>query len=225
MMDASIDTNIIIHLYEANFQSILFNRFHKLYVYEFIRNHEMENHAILEIKNEFDKDVDSGKIELITDSYLRKIGMYEVFQYHVKEYRLLFEGGDLGEVYAIAIALTLGCMCLVTDDIKERGPHYTLMRIPDSEIMPLAFYEIMFIDYLEDKMTEQDLFEHFSLISTSSKLNMNCLSKLKGFIRRFWNSPYNEKEKEWMINFCRERNIQTKAKLQKLTSFIQKQNI
>jgi|SRR5690554_1997043 len=164
-MDASI---VFIHLYEANFQSILFNRFHKLYVYELIRNHEMENHASSEIIKGFDKDIDSGKIELITDSYLREIGMYKIFQYHVKDYRLLFEGRDLGEVYAIAIALTLGCMCLVTDDIKERGPHYTLMRIPDSEIMPLAFYEIMFIDYLEGKMTEQDLYNHFILISTSS---------------------------------------------------------
>lgn len=89
-MNGSIDTNIIIHLYEAKLQTILLDRFHKLYVYEFIRYHEMENHASLKIKKEFDDDVESGKIELITDSYLRKIGMYEVFQYHVKDYRLLF---------------------------------------------------------------------------------------------------------------------------------------
>lgn len=116
-------------------------------------------------------------------------------------------------------------MCLVTDDIKERGPHYTLMRIPDSEIMPLAFYEILFIDYLESKITKQDLYNHFTQISVSSNLNMNCLSKLKGFIRRFWKSPYNENEKEWMSHFCRERNIQTKAKLQILADYLKKQNI
>jgi len=44
-MDASLDTNVIIHLYNANHQSILFDRFDKLKVYEFIRNHEMKNHA------------------------------------------------------------------------------------------------------------------------------------------------------------------------------------
>jgi putative acetyltransferase len=51
----------------------------------------------------------------------------------------LFDGGDLGEVYAISVAKTLGCISLVTDDIKERGPHYTLMRIPDEVNMIREF--------------------------------------------------------------------------------------
>lgn len=42
-MEASLDTNVIIHMYNANYQPILFNRFEKLKVYEFIRYHEMEN--------------------------------------------------------------------------------------------------------------------------------------------------------------------------------------
>jgi hypothetical protein len=62
-MEASLDTNVIIHLYKANFQAILFNRFEKLKVYEFIRNLEMVNHATPEIIALFDQDVESGKIE------------------------------------------------------------------------------------------------------------------------------------------------------------------
>ncbi len=27
--------------------------------------------------------------------------------------------------------------------------HHTLMRIPDLDVMPFAFYEILFLDYLE----------------------------------------------------------------------------
>lgn len=69
-MEASLDTNVIIHLYKANLQFVLFNRFQKLKVYEFIRMHEMNNHAESEIIDLFDKDVDDGKIELITDEYL-----------------------------------------------------------------------------------------------------------------------------------------------------------
>lgn len=136
-MDASLDTNVIIHLYNANFQDVLFNRFERLKVYEFIRNQELKKHADPRVLKIFDKDVESGKIELVTDVYLREIGMFNIFQYHVKEIRILFEGSDLGETYAIAMAKTLGCISLVTDDIKERGPHYTLMRIPDSDVMPL----------------------------------------------------------------------------------------
>jgi len=222
MMNASLDTNVIIHLYKANLQSILFNRFEKIYVYEFIRNFEMKNHATLEVINQFDLDILDGRILLINDTYLKDIDMYNIFQNHVKEYKLMFDGGDLGEVYAIATALTLGCMCLVTDDIKERGPHYTLMRIPDSEIMPLAFYEILFIDYLEDKLTVLELVNAFNLISTIAELNMNCLSKLKGFMRRFWSNPYNENEKEWMESFCTERYINVKGKLKILGDYLRK---
>lgn len=127
-MEASLDTNVIIHLYTSNFQAILFNRFDKLKVYEFIRNHEMENHASQEIIELFDKDVQAGKIELITDTYLKEIGMYNVFIAHVQDMRTLFDIGDLGEVYAIAMAKTLGCISLVTGDIKEYGPHYIFKK-------------------------------------------------------------------------------------------------
>lgn len=43
-MDASLDTNVIIHLYKANFQAILFNRFKKLKVYEFIRYQKLSTY-------------------------------------------------------------------------------------------------------------------------------------------------------------------------------------
>lgn len=90
-MDASLDTNVIIHLYKANLQSVLFNRFQKLKVYEFIRSHEMQNHAEAEIIDLFDKDVEARRIELITNDYLKSIGMYNVFLQHVKDFRILFE--------------------------------------------------------------------------------------------------------------------------------------
>ena len=74
-MDASLDTNVIIHLYKADFQTILTSRFNKLKVYEYIRYHEMKNHASSDIIDLFDKDVQMGKIILITDVYLKSIGM------------------------------------------------------------------------------------------------------------------------------------------------------
>lgn len=222
-MEASLDTNVIIHLYKANLQDVLFNRFEKLKVYEFIRNHEMENHADPGIIALFDKDVELGKIELITDSYLRSINMYDVFQHHVKDIRILFDGGDLGEVYAISMAKTLGCISLVTDDIKERGPHYTLMRIPDSDVMPLAFYEILFLDFLEQRITEEKLLNCFNVICNLSELTMDCISRLKIFIKRFWTSPYNDSEKAWMESFCTENGIHAKERLRKLSDFLKKQ--
>jgi hypothetical protein len=50
---------------------------------------ELKNNAGRDILNEFDKDVDAGKIELIQDDYLREIGMYYVFAEH---YRIHISG-------------------------------------------------------------------------------------------------------------------------------------
>lgn len=221
-MNASLDTNVIIHLYKANLQSVLFNRFEKLKVYEFIRIHEMQNHAGQDIIDKFDKDVETGKIEIITDIYLKSIGMYQVFLHHVKDLRILFDGGDLGEIYAIGMAKALGCVCLVTDDIKERGPHYTLMRIPDSEVIPFAFFEVLFLDFLEDRMSEVELSYAFGEVCDLSGLVWDIKSKLKGFIKRFWKDPYSESEKVWMSGFCSEKNIDAKVRIQKLWNYINK---
>lgn len=60
----------------------------------------------------------------------------------------------MGEIYAIALAKTGGGTCLVTDDIKERGPYYTLMRIPDSDVILFTFYEILSLEYLQERMIE-----------------------------------------------------------------------
>jgi len=68
-MEASLDTNVIIHLYKANLQSVLFHRFQKLMVYEFIRKQEMNKHADSAIICLFDKDVQDGKIEIVTDDF------------------------------------------------------------------------------------------------------------------------------------------------------------
>ena len=147
--------------------------------------------------------------------------MYNVFQTHVKDIRILYNSGDLGEVYAIAMAKTLGCISLVTDDIKEYGPHYTLMRIEDSEVMPFAFYELLLLDYLESKSNKKEFKESFDLINNLSSLQWNCSSKLKAFLRRFWSNPYSKSEREWMRDFCVEHQINAKSRLMELSSFLE----
>lgn len=219
-MEASLDTNVIIHLYSVGLQEILFRRFSKVKVFEFIRKQELNRHADSEILRQFDVDVSEGKIELITEAYLGSIGMLTVFRTHVEETRILYNGSDLGEAYAISIARTLGCVCLVTDDIKERGPHYTLMRTPDSDVMPFSSYELFFLDYLESIIEEAELIHKITTVCSASSYIMNIDSKLKGFIRRFWMNPYSASEKEWMRVFCLEKGINAKKRLETLNSFM-----
>lgn len=51
-MRASLDTNVIIHLYKAGLQKVLFDVFDEgVFIYEQIRNVELENHGrdVLEV--------------------------------------------------------------------------------------------------------------------------------------------------------------------------------
>jgi predicted nucleic acid-binding protein len=221
-MEASLDTNIIIHLYNANLQELLFNRFTRLVAYEFIRNHELKNHADNKILSMFDQDVVSGKIHIVTDKELRAKKILKIFESHVYNQRILYDSTDLGEVYAISLAKTLGCISLVTDDIKIRGPHYTLMRTPDSDVMPFAFHELLLLDYLEGVLDINGFVNCFQKINEVSGLNWNTTSKLKNFMKRFWIEPFSNKEEEWMRRFCDDRKIEAKTKLFELKEYITK---
>jgi hypothetical protein len=197
-----------------------FNRFTRLFAYDFIRNQELESHANHEILSKFDKDVELGKIHIITEKELRDKKIFGIFEAHVYKQRILYDSSDLGEVYAISLAKTLGCISLVTDDIKIRGPHYTLMRIPDSDVMPFAFHELLILDYLEGILGKKKFLECFRKINEDSGLNWNAKSKLRSFIMRFWTDPFSTKEREWMRAFCDERKIEAKTKLFELSKYI-----
>ena len=122
-MRASLDTNVIIHFYRAGLQNILFDFFDEgVFIYEQIRNIELENHG-QEVLDKVDNDIASGKIELYTDQILKDLQVYKVFEHNVLENRNLYGGGDLGEVYAISLAQTIGAYSLVTDDTKQGGPY------------------------------------------------------------------------------------------------------
>jgi hypothetical protein len=222
MTRASLDTNVIIHLYKAGFESVLFNRFGTCVVHEFIRTVELERHAGSSVLERFDDDIKAGKIEIIGDEYLKTIGMHRVFLDHVKEQEILYSSKDMGEVYAIALARTLGCMCIVTDDIKEQGPHYMLMRTPHNDILPLAFYEVLLLDYLQGITAREQFVEIFDLVCQASGMKLNLRSKLGGFQRRFWTSPYRTIECDWMKNFCSQNEIQPRMLLDRLFEILPK---
>ena len=70
-MRASLDTNVIIHLYRANMQSILFDVFKDgLFIYEQIRNVELKRHGKI-VLDAVDADVAAGRIELYTNAKLK----------------------------------------------------------------------------------------------------------------------------------------------------------
>ena len=95
-----------------------------------------------------------------------------------------------------------------------------MMRMSDSEVIPFAFFEVLLLDYLEGRMTEEELIDAFNSVCTLSGLTWGVQSKLKGFMRRFWSDPYSESEKVWMKGFCKDKGINAKERIRELWDYI-----
>lgn len=218
-MRASLDTNVIIHLYRANLQKILFEFFNEgVFVYEQIRSIELNNHG-KDVISAVDRDIAAGKIEVFSDCKLKELGVYTMFQNNVKENRLLYGPGDLGEVYAISLAQTMGAYSLVTDDTKQGGPYMSLLQL-DYDVTPYNFVDVLILRYLSGTVDERQTVADFNAINSASNLNWSLKSQLAKFIKRFISEPYKEEEKQRFEQWTEENGIDAVAKFKSLRKYI-----
>lgn len=214
-MKASLDTNVLIHLYSAGKQKLLFELFEDgVFIYEQIRSIELEKHGQAVLAS-IDHDINAGKIEMYGNEKLKELGVYRMFEEHVKETKILYEPGDMGEVYAISLAQTLGAYSLVTDDTKQGGPYMSLLQFED-DIMPFNFADIVILSYLAGEFDAQESVEVFNSINDSSNLGWSYKSQVAKFLRRFWTDPYQNREKQWLENYCKKSNVDFKKKIKEL---------
>ena len=218
-MRASLDTNVIIHFYRAGLQNILFDFFDEgVFIYEQIRNIELENHG-QEILDKVDSDIASGKIELYTNQKLKELQVYKIFENNILENRNLYGSGDLGEVYAISLAQTIGAYSLVTDDTKQGGPYMSLLQF-DDDIMPFTFADVLILRYLVGDVDENQTVTEFNLINNSSNLNWSFKSQVSKFIKRFLKDPYRSEDTEWIRNLAVTKGFSIKDKLAALSKLL-----
>lgn len=218
-MKASLDTNVIIHFYKAGLEDILFDFFDEgVIIYEQIRNIELENHG-QEVLNKVDSDIASGKIELYTDQKLKDLQIYKIFEYNFSENRNLYGTGDLGEVYAISLAQTLGAYSLVTDDTKQGGPYMSLLQFEDN-VMPFTFADVLILRYLVGDADENQTVNDFNMINNSSSLNWSFKSQVSKFIKRFLKDPYRNEDKEWILDLAAKKGFSIKVKLAALSKLL-----
>lgn len=210
-MKASLDTNAIIHFYRAELQNILFDFFDEgVFIYEQIRRIELRNHAE-DLLPMIDEDIISGKIEVYTKEKLKSLAVFNIFERNVKENRLLYGSGDLGEVYAISLAQTIGAFSLITDDIKQGGPYMSLLQFED-DIMPFTFADVFILRYLTGDSDEYQTVEDFNAVNMASDLNWSLKGQISKFIRRFWKEPYKEADRKWMQRLVEDKGIKVKSK-------------
>lgn len=188
-----------------------------VFIYEQIRKIELEHHG-QDILEKVDADIKSGKIEVYTDETLKQQAVLRIFENNVNENKLLYGSGDLGEVYAISLAQTIGAYSLVTDDIKQGGPYMSLLQL-EYDIMPFTFADILILRYLIEAADAEQTVRDFNMINEVSDLKWSFRSQIVKFIKRFWKDPYKNEEKKWMSKLVEERKIRVKSKftdLQKL---------
>ena len=207
-MRASLDTNVIIHFYKANLQNILFDFF----------NVELENHG-QDVISKVDSDIAAGRIEIYTNQKLKDLQVYKIFEHNVNENRNLYGSGDLGEVYAISLAQTLGAYSLVTDDTKQGGPYMSLLQFED-DIMPFTFADVLILRYLMGVVDENQTVKDFDLVNNSSNLNWTFRSQVTKFIKRFIKDPYRNEDTEWIRKLSETYEFSIKAKLSALSKLL-----
>ena len=218
-MRASLDTNVIIHFYKTGLQDILFAFFAEgVFIYEKNRNVELENHG-QDVLNQVDADIADGKMELYTNQRLRNLQVYKIFEHNVSENRNLYGTGDLGEVYAISLAQTLGAYSLVTNDTKQGGPYMSLLQFED-DIMPFTFADVLILRYLIGTVDENQTLKDFNSINTSSNLNWSFKSQVIKFVKRFFKDPYRDEDIVWIKKLAAENNINIKLKLATLSRLL-----
>lgn len=210
---------MIIHFYRAGLQEILFDFFEEgVFIYEQIRKIELVNHAA-DLLDIIDADIMSGRLEVYTDEKLKEKAVYRIFLENVNDNRMLYGSGDLGEVYAISLAQTLGAYSLVTDDIKQGGPYMSLLQF-DDDVMPFTFADVLILRYLIGTVDEFQTVQDFNTINLVSDMNWTFRSQVTKFIKRFWSDPYRNEDQTWIQTLVGQHHIKVKSRLTALSRLI-----
>lgn len=219
-MDASLDTDIVIHLYKSGKKELLYSSFDKLYIYDFLLEKEMQRKSI-SVYEEFKKDVEAGIVKVITNKDLIDMGIKGLFEEYKESNKYLF---DQGELQAVALAKAMGIAAFVSDDTKDFGPHQSLVKELIEGVIPFAFYELLFLMYLKSQLTVEELHNSFEQVNSSSMAEypMSFKRKLSEVLKRFSSKYGTERDKKWILEYCSERNIDLMQKMIGLRDYLRK---
>lgn len=226
-MEAVLDTNIIIHLYATEQQSLVLKRFTLLHVHEFNRRIELAKHAAPSVLSAFDFDIAQGFVRIHSDAELKKLGILSVFKYHFDIDCCLYSRLDIGEAYAISLARTLGAHALLTDDWKQGGPHHQLQSDHTRCILPLCFHELLLLDYLDGRLeTPMEFHTRFKMIAATFQQPPDFRSCISKDMKRFFQPPDKDSVMtdfsfRWMKEYITTSGVPALQRIQSLRSYIE----
>ena len=219
-MNASLDTDVVIHLYLSCKQGLFFGLFDKLYMHEYLYEKELKRKS-LQVYDKFSSDLDEGRIEIITNKDLIEKGMKGLFEEYKRDFEYLF---DRGELYAVSLAKTLGLFAFVSDDTKDFGPHETLVKELIEDVIPFAFYELLFLKYLSEEFTVGEMHQEFKEVTSKSMKRhpMNYRRRMLMTVRRFSSRNGTKRDYNWILKYCKRENINYNIKMIELKEYLLK---
>lgn len=202
-MDVSVDTNILIHLYNAYSKDLLLYSFDRVYAYEYIIDTELRGNDS-DVFAQVEEDIKGGRIIKITNGELVDKGIKELFDEHYRDFKILF-ADDRGEAYAVALASVIGIEAFVSDDTKDGGPHETLVKELIDDVVPFTFYELLFLKYLKSEINCEEF-----------------KSRINRVLRRYHKDRSSDRDYYWLQDFCEEHSVDLRSRLVELVTFVKK---
>lgn len=217
-MNGSLDTDIVIHLYLSEKQGLIFNFFDKVYMHEYLYEKELKRKSLI-VYERFTSDIEKGLAEIITSKDLSDMGIKGIFEMYKRENEYLF---DMGELYAISLAKSMGLLAFISNDTKEFGPHETLVRELIEDVIPFAFYELLFLRYLASEIDVEKMHLEFEEVTFKSmgKYPMNFRSRMLMVARRFSSRNGTKRDYNWICEYCKEKDTNYGAKMIGLKKYI-----
>lgn len=219
-MDVSVDTNILIHLYNAYSKDLLLSSFDRVYAYEYIIDTELRGNDS-DVFAQVEEDVKGGRIIKITNGELVDKGIKELFDEHYRDFKILF-ADDRGEAYAVALASVIGIEAFVSDDTKDGGPHETLVKELIDDVVPFTFYELLFLKYLKSEINCEEFKTEFDKISATMSNPMEFKSRINRVLRRYHKDRSSDRDYYWLQDFCEEHSVDLRSRLVELVTFVKK---
>ena len=219
-MRASIDTDVVIHLYLSDKQELFFEIFDDIYMHEFLYEKELRNNSYI-VYERFKADVLEGKVKIIKNKDIIEMGIKGLFDEYKRDFEVLF---DWGEVVAISLAKAMGISAFISDDTKKFGPHASLMEELIEDVIPFAFYELLFLRYLSGELVVESMHQEFVNV-TSKSMNqhpMSFRSRVLRTVRRFSLRNGTKRDYDWVQSYCESKNINYKAKMIRLKDYLSK---
>ena len=220
---ASLDTNILIHLWRSQTEDMLKQMFAKVYVHQWLLDTELMNHA-KELRGKIIDSMADGFVEPIDNATLKKQGLYQAFKRELEDLSLFFSDGDTGEGYVIALARVYGIPAVVTNDTKVEGPKWYL-NLRAKEPFGFSSDEVLLINFLKGSISAAEFQTQFQAMNEVNGLNWRMKVCLSRFTRRFLGEldktiPASVRDHQWIDEFAQAYRIDVAERLADLQAAI-----